>query len=234
MLYISPIGVPVSHRRSVAACCWAVTQQCSVLLMVSHSVWMGQALSCMAPTAFPNPTNSSGCVQIHPTRPPTCCLEPTVPRSLPTWNLKKFTPIRHPAMPSPLRTLTTSALQITMTCQAHLALSTRYLAHLTGTTTLWPPTVQIQRVALHHPDHPNPAWTPRHAGEALSPSEDRMEMWPTCLLSHEGTRFQLWRTSSFTEVLDFGNEWFTIYILYVQLKWLKLNTLKCHIKKLIN
>lgn len=180
--------------------------------MASHSVWMGRALNCMAPTAFPNPTNSLGSVQIHPVRPAMCFLVPTVLRSLLTWNLKKFTPIRHPVMPSPLRTSMTSALQTTTTCLAHLALSTRYLARSTGTTTLWRLTVQIQQVAPHHPDHQNLAWTQRRAGEALSPSEGRMEMWPICLSSHGGTRFQLWRTSSFTEVSDL--EKFKIYNLY--------------------
>lgn len=169
---ISPPGVPVSHRHSVAVCCWAVTQQCSVLLMAFHSVWMGQALNYIAPTAFPNPTNTNslGYMQIHPTRPAMCCPEPTVPRSLLTWNLMRFTPIRHPVMPSPLCNSTTTALQTTMTCLVRLALSIRYLAHLIGTTMLWRPTVQIQRVAPHHPDHQNPAWTQRHAGEARSPS----------------------------------------------------------------
>lgn len=157
LLYVSLPGVRVSLRRSGAVCCWAVTQQCSVLLMASRSVWTEQALSCRALTASPKPTNSLRCVQIHPVRLAMCCLEPTVSTSLLTWNLKKFTPIRHLVTPSPLRTSTTSALQITMICLAHLVLSTRYLAHLTGTTTPWRPTVQIQRVALHHPDHPNPA-----------------------------------------------------------------------------
>lgn len=199
----SPPGVPVSLRRSVAVCCWAVTQQCSVLLMEFHSVWTGRVLSCMAPTASPNQTNTNslGYVQIHPAM---CCPEPTVPKSLLTWNLMKFTPIRHPVMPLPLCNSTTTVLLTTTICLAHPALSIRYLAHSIGTTTLWHPTVQIQRVAPHPPDHQNPAWTQRHAGEALSPL-DRMETWLMCLSSQGGTLFQLWRTSSFTEVLDLGN-----------------------------
>lgn len=201
-------GVPVSPRLQEVVFLWGVTPQHKTFLMAFPTVWMAWVLSCMAFTACLSQINTTPHCTIAPPRRKPVMFFPVVTalsrQLLPakvnlTWRMKKCTPSKHLATPSPPRRAP-SGRWTTMTFLLPLVPSTRYPGHLIRTIMPW------RSPTLRPPVFPLPGLlnlTRGQRGTGGVPSQwmDIMELWHLqCHISLVGILSLLSRTSGFIEV----------------------------------
>lgn len=201
-------GVPVSPRLQEVVCSWGVTPQRRTFLMAFPTVWMAWVLSCMAFIACLSQVNTTlPCMTAPPRTRPVMCfpgvtalsqqLSPAKVNLM--WRMKKCTPLKHLATPSPPRRASSAHLTTT-TFLRPLVPSTRSPGHLIRITmpchspTLSPAALLLLGLL-------NLARGQRGTGGVPSQRIAIMELWHLqCHISLVGILSLLLRTSGFIEV----------------------------------